>query len=86
MELWQDYTGSVRWQHCLTRHTDNTQKLAKWSDCLLGEVMQPSDSRLSEAVPNKDNPLIFLAMLVANMGCRLKTPGLSMLTSTTIES
>ena len=30
-------------------YTDNIQTRAKWSDCLLGEVTLPLDSRLSEA-------------------------------------
>ena len=38
---------SVKWQHCLD-HADNIQKPAKLSDCLLGLVPQPTDSRLSE--------------------------------------
>ena len=33
-DLWPglDYTGSARWQHCLTRLTDDIQKPAKWPD------------------------------------------------------
>ena len=34
-------------QHCLA-HTDSIQTPVKSPDCLLGEVRQPSDSRLSE--------------------------------------
>ena len=34
----------------LAPHTGNIQKLAKSPDCLLGEVMQPSYSRLNETI------------------------------------
>ena len=37
----------MRRQHCLD-HADNIQKPAKSSDCLLGVVTQPTNSRLSE--------------------------------------
>ena len=39
----------MRWHHCLA-HTDNIQTLAKSPDCLLGIVMQLTDSRLSETI------------------------------------
>ena len=47
-ELYQDYPGSVRWQHCLAPHTDNIQKPTKWPDRLLGGVIQLSESQLNE--------------------------------------
>ena len=37
----------MRWQHCLSPHTDNIQKMTKSPDCLLCQV-QPSDSQLGK--------------------------------------
>ena len=37
----------MRWQQCLA-HTDSIQNPAKSPECLLGVVLQPTDSRLSE--------------------------------------
>ena len=40
---------SVRWHHCID-HADTKQKPQMGSDCLLGVVPQPTDSRLSETI------------------------------------
>ena len=43
-----DYPGSARWQHVTTPHKDNIQTLASSLHYLLGQVTQPSKTRLSE--------------------------------------
>ena len=39
---------SVRWQHCIDHGDINIQKPGDSPDCLLGEVLQLTDSQLSE--------------------------------------